>query len=163
MFTILLLLISLLWSAGIIILKKKSGAAEILETILAGMMLFCVGIGGLFAFTGHAFMADQVAAKIGWPAGSPFQFEVAVANLAFGILGLMSVRFRNDFRLATAVGYAVFLLGAAAGHIREIILKGNNAEYNAGAFLVVGDIFVPLALLALVIAHRSIQHSNNRQ
>lgn len=163
MFTILLLLISLLWSAGIIILKKKSGAEEILDTILGGMMLFCAGIGGLFAFTGHAFMADQVAGKIGWPAGSPFQFEVAVANLAFGILGLMSVKFRDDFRLATAVGYAVFLLGAAAGHIREIILKGNNAEYNSGAFLFVGDIFVPLALLALAVVNRRLQHGKGGQ
>jgi hypothetical protein len=163
MFPILFLIIALLSSAGIIILKKKSGAAEIVETILACMMFFCVGIGGLFAFTGHAVMADQVAAKIGWPAGSPFQFEVAVANLAFGILGLMSLKFRDDFRLATAVGYAVFLLGAATGHIREMILKGNSAEYNAGAFLFVGDIFVPLALLALVIVHRRLQQSKDRQ
>jgi hypothetical protein len=158
MFTLLFLILTALSAAAIIIIKKKTRAAEIIENIIDCMMLFNVGIGGLFAFAGHAFMADQIAVKIGWPTGSPFQFEVAVANLAFGILGLLSLRFRGDFRLATATGYAVFLLGAAAGHIREMIQKGNFSDYNAGAFLFVADVFIPLTLLVLVIVQRKLHH-----
>jgi hypothetical protein len=101
-------------------------------------------------------MADRVAAQIGWQPGSPFQLEVAAANFAFGILGIYSVRFRGDFRLATAIGYAAFLPGAAVVHIREMVLTGNLAEYNAGAFLFIGDIFVPLMLFILVVVHRKI-------
>ncbi len=81
---------------------------------------------------------------------------MAAANLAFGVLGLCSVRFRGDFWLATAMGFTLFLLGAASVHIRDIVQKGNLAEYNAGAFLVIGDIIVPVAILALVIVHRKL-------
>ena len=147
-------LLAVLAAAAIIVARKKTGAADVIGTIVACTMAFVVGAGSLYAFAGHAFMADLVAEKIGWPAGSPFQFEVAVANLAFGVIGLMAVRFRGGFRLATATGYALFLLGAAAGHVREIVVKGNFSGYNAGAFLVVCDIIVPLALLALVIVER---------
>jgi hypothetical protein len=40
------------------------------------------GLGGLYAFLGHSFRSDEVAAGVGWPKGNPFQREVAVANLA---------------------------------------------------------------------------------
>jgi hypothetical protein len=144
-------------AVAIIIVKKKTGAANVVDTIVACMMACVVGAGSLYAFIGHAFMPDLVAQKIGWPAGSPFQFEVAVANLAFGVLGFLTLRFGDDYRLATATGYAVFLLGAAAGHVREIVQKGNFSDYNAGVFLVVGDILIPIALFVLVIAHRRLQ------
>lgn len=158
MFSTLLLILAALTAAGIIIRKNRTGAAGIIDTIISCMMFFNVGIGGLYAFAGHAFMADRVAAMIGWPAGSPFQFEVAVANLAFGLLGLMCLRFRDGFRLATAAGYAVFMLGAAAGHVREIVQKENYSEYNAGALLFAADVFIPLTLLVLVIARGRLRH-----
>ena len=157
MISVIFLLLTVILAALAILIKKKRGAADVLETITLWAILVNVGLGGLFAFTGHAFMADQVAARIGWQPGSPFQLEVAAANLAFGILGLCSFRFRGDFWLAVAVGFAVFLVGAACVHIREILLKGNLAEYNAGAFLVIGDVFVPLAILVLVLVHRKLR------
>lgn len=156
MISIIFLLLTAILAAGTILIKKKRGAADVLETITLWAIVVNVGLGGLFAFTGHAFMADQVAARIGWQPGSPFQLEVAAANLAFGVLGLCSVRFRGDFWLATAMGFTLFLLGAASVHIRDIVQKGNLAEYNAGAFLVIGDIIVPVAILALVIVHRKL-------
>jgi len=154
MISIIFLLLTAILAVGTILIKKRKGAVDVLETITLWAIVVNVGLGGLFAFTGHAFMADRVAARIGWQPGSPFQLEVAAANLAFGVLGLCSFRFRGDFWLATAIGYALFLLGAASVHVREIVQKGNFAEYNAGAFLVIGDIVVPVAILVLVIVHR---------
>ncbi len=161
MFPILLLLLAVLASVAAIIIKKKKGTAEILETILLFMLFFNVGIGGLIAFAGHAFRADQVAARIGWPAGSPFQFEVAVANLAIGVIGILSVWFRRDFWLAASIVYMVFLFGAAAGHINEMLLKGNYSEYNTGAFLFAGDIAIPLTLFILVLINRKLRSRGN--
>lgn len=155
MITIMFLVFTAIMAFGAIIIKKQKSAADILETVTLCMILVNMGLAGLFAFAGHAFMADDVARRIGWRPGSPFQLEVAAANLAFGVLGVMAFRFRGDFRLAAAIGYAVFLIGAACVHVREIIIKGNVAEYNSGVFLVVGDILVPLAMLALVMVHRS--------
>jgi len=39
----------------------------------------------------------RIAAYISWPAGNPFQLEVAVANLSYGILELLCLKFRDDF------------------------------------------------------------------
>jgi hypothetical protein len=156
MFTIIFLALAAIAATGLIILKKRSGTADILDAIVTSMMFFNVGLGGIFAFVGHAFMADRIAARIGWPAGSPFQFEVAVANLAFGVIGLISARLKGDFRFAVASGYAVFLVGAGVGHIRQIISKGNFSEYNAGVFLFIGDLFIPILLLVLVLVHRKL-------
>ena len=157
MIAICLLVLTALLAAAVIILKKQRSTAAVLETITLSMIIVNMGLGGLFAFTGHAFMADEVARRIGWEPGSPFQLEVAAANLAFGVLGLMAFRFRGDFWLAAVTGYAVFLLGDACVHVREILIRGNVAEYNSGVFLVFGDIIVPLAMLALVLVHRSLQ------
>ena len=42
----------------------------------------------LRSFFGHLFFSDVVADSVGWPRGSPFQHEMAFANLAVGILGI---------------------------------------------------------------------------
>jgi len=52
----------------------------ILEMVLAYGLAFNFGISGIYAFMGHAFVPDRVAEYIGWPPGSPFQFEVAIAT-----------------------------------------------------------------------------------
>jgi hypothetical protein len=142
--TIVLILLSLFRH------RKNLSAEKIVDILLFYLLLIHVGLSGLFAFFGHAFRADQVAASIGWAAGSPFQFEVAMANLAFGILGILCVFFKGGFRLATGIGYAVFLFGAAFVHIRETITTGNDAVNNAGPVLYIGDIAIPLLILILL-------------
>lgn len=135
--------------------KQPRTKRRVLEVVLLYFFFLIVGIGGLFAFYGHTFMADQIAKGIGWPTGSPFQFEVAVANLAFGVLGILSIRFRGNFWLATGLGYAVFLLGAGVGHIRGEILEKNYASLNIGPMIIVGDFLVPLLLITLLFAYRA--------
>ena len=105
---------------------------RIAECLLSWSLPINVGVGGIFAFVGHTFRAEEVAEEIGWPANNPFQTEVAVSNLAFGVLGLLSIRFRGLFWFATAVGQAVFLLGAAGVHTREMLKEKNFNPGNAG-------------------------------
>ena len=57
-------------------------------------------------------------------------------------------------RAAAVVGPACFLLGAAGGHILEILRTGNLAPGNAGVILYT-DILLPLIGFALLwLAHR---------
>ena len=70
---------------------------RIAEVLLLYAFVFPIGLGGLVGFAGHTMRAAPVAASIGGPAGNPFQYEVAVANLAFGVLGLLCLRFRDGF------------------------------------------------------------------
>jgi len=157
--TVFLLLTVICCGISLIRNRKDLSAGRVVDTLLFYLLLINVGFSGLFAFFGHAFLADQVAASIGWAKGSPFQFEVAVANLAFGVLGILCVFFRDGFWLATGTGYAVFLFGAAFGHIREVLTAGNLAINNAGPVLYIGDIGIPALILALLFAKRSLKQS----
>jgi hypothetical protein len=125
---------------------------NVLRVFLLYAFVFNVGaVGFLFGFIPHVFFADQAAELIGWPKGSMFQFEVGLHDGGWGILGFLCVFFGGGFWLATAIGWSFFMLGAAWGHIREIIVEGNFAPYNLmPAFT---DTFIPLYLLGLLYAY----------
>lgn len=129
------------------------------RVFLLYLLPIATGLGGLIAFMGHTLRAEEIARSIGWQPGSPFQFEVAVANLAFGVLGLLCLKFRDGFWTATIVGYGVFLEGAAYGHVREIVQAGNLAVNNAGPILFI-DVLFPLFLLGLLIAAKGRRQSS---
>lgn len=133
--------------AGIIQVLLWSTPA--VEAFLLAFLVVVVGLQGIWAFLGHYFRPDEIAAFIGWPAGNPFQREVAFANLAFGVLGVLCLWFRGGFWIATAVGVSVFMLGAAVVHIKEIRTTQNRNPGNAGAILWT-DILTALVLLVLV-------------
>jgi len=124
----------------------------VIETLLVNFLVINVGLSALFAFMGHAFSADKVAKYIGWPAGNPFQFEVAVTNLSLGMLGILCIWFRDNFWIATVIGYSVFAFGAAYGHVREMVKNKNKSPGNAGPPLYV-DIIKPLIVIGLLIAY----------
>lgn len=136
-------------------------AGGVIASIIPFYMLSFVGIAGVFAFYGHVFMADEIAASIGWPAGNPFQFEVAVANLGYGVAGLLSFRYGGGFRWATAVFMAVFLWGAAYGHIYQFVEYDNRHPDNIGTVLYI-DIAMPLILLGLLTAEAVLQRGRAR-
>ena len=132
--------------------KQQRTSEFVWAVVLTYAIVFNIGVSGIMAFYAHAFMPAETAAYIGWPAGSPFQFEVACANLAFGVLGLLCVWLRSTFRLATIIGYSIFLVGAAYGHIHQMSTTQDYVPGNAGAPLYV-DIIAPPILLALWIIH----------
>ena len=91
--TIFVAIITLLYYK---ITNKALNNIRIVEIFLLSFLVISVGIGGIWAFIGHAFLPAQVAANIGWPA-SPFQLEVAFANLAIGVLGILCYWIRDNF------------------------------------------------------------------
>jgi hypothetical protein len=62
------------------------------------------------------------------------------------------LKFRGDFWLATAIANAVWLLGDAVGHIRQMTLYNNHASNNSGIFLLT-EIMMPLVILSLTVYH----------
>ena len=127
---------------------------RIVQIFLLWLLVVDIGIGLIFGFIGHTVFADRTAASIGWPAGNPFQTEVAIANLAFGTLGILCYWSRGQFWTATVIGASVWLLGDAVGHIYQTIVAHDYAPNNAGAALFFQTIGVPLILIALLIYHR---------
>ena len=128
-----------------------SGSA-IIEIFLLYTLVIGVGISGIVGFVGHTFRAEKIAHHVGWPPGNPFQFEVAVANLALGVIGILSVWIRDDFWLATGIAASIFYLGAAAVHIRAIVADQNRAPGNAGPVLYY-DLLLPCAIVGLLLGY----------
>lgn len=150
MIVIFLFGIAMLAAVLHILISKQQTIPHVIEIVLAYVILFNIGVMGILAFYGHTFMSEEVARKIGWAPGSPFQYEVAVANLAFGILGLAAFRYRELFWVATVVGSSIFLLGAFVVHIFQYFFNGNSAPYNFGIFVWVNDLLLPIICLALL-------------
>lgn len=115
------------------------------EIIFRWLSLIGLGCTGIYTFIMHAFFPAFTASHIGWIT-SPFQFEVAVANLAFGLLGICAYRASFGFRAATVLGSACWLWGAAAGHIYQIFKAHNYSVGNAGSWFWM-DILLPLLML----------------
>jgi hypothetical protein len=104
---------------------------------------------GVYVFLMHAFLPSISAEQIGWQT-SPFQYEVAVANLGFGMLCILAFSASYGFRLASVIGISVWLWGDAIGHIRQMIVAKNFSPGNAGPWFW-SDVLVPLLLIWLII------------
>jgi Family of unknown function (DUF6790) len=146
--------IGLILGISHITIRRQWTKQRFTQVLLLYLFAFPVGLGGLVGFLGHTMRARLVAASIGWSPGNPFQYEVAVANLAFGILGLLCLRFRDSFWTATAIGWSIFLLGAAGVHLNQIRTGQPFAPDNQGAILYF-DILVPVLVLALLTVRKA--------
>jgi hypothetical protein len=133
--------------------KSKRTAKNIIEIILLDYFIIAVGLGHVIAGLEHIFNGPEIARGIGWAPGSPFQYEVGVANIAIGISALISPWFRGVYWLAVAIMGGGFGIGAGIGHIRDIIVSGNTAVYNAGPMLYLNDGILPILLIVLVAVY----------
>ena len=136
--TIFALILGLLFS----FFRKERSISDI---FLGKLFFFAVGLTGIWGFVMHAFFPEMAAKFIGW-ATSPFQFEVAVANLGMGVAGIFGSRATKPYRIATAIFTTCFLWGAAYGHVIQMADMHNFAPGNAGSIFY-NDTFLPLLLI----------------
>jgi hypothetical protein len=143
-------------AAGLVAIARTPGPvrrAVVVEKLLAWHVFFAIGVGYFYNFICHVFFGRFTAAYIGW-ADSPFQFEVGAASLGFALVGFLAAFRSFDLRLAAVLGSAVFLLGAAAGHVYQMATAHNFAAGNAGSIFYT-DIGLPLIGLGLLwLQHR---------
>jgi hypothetical protein len=116
-------------------------AAQLVEALFSYFLLFSIGVSFFYNFVMHVFFGEMAARFIGW-ADSPFQAEVGFASLGFAAIGLLAFRGDRGLRIAAIVGPSLFLLGAAGGHIYQMITAKNFAPGNAGIIFWT-DILVP--------------------
>jgi heme A synthase len=127
--------------------------ATFFATLLAWLLGIQVGLGALWAFLGHYYRSDETAAYIGWRPGSPFQKEIAFANLALGGCGVLAFGLRHSpirdgFWLATILFATLFLVGAFTVHAADLRVGGNKKPGNAGPVFF-ADIIMPVVLWVL--------------
>ncbi|MEI6079038.1 MAG: DUF6790 family protein [bacterium] len=133
--------------------KRTMSTNKAFRIFLFWIIFFNVGVAGFMSFYAHMFMAEKVALYIGWVPGSPFQYEVAVANLILGVLGVMCIWFGDEFWLATIIASVIFGWGAGYVHIKDIMLNHNYAPGNTGSPLYC-DLIGPLALIILFAIYK---------
>ena len=73
-----------------------------------------------------------------------------MANLGIGVAGVIAGAFDREYWLAVIIVATIFLGGAAVGHVRDVVVKGNMAAGNAGPILYT-DVIFPVFALVLYI------------
>ncbi len=116
--------------------------ATVIEKLISWHVFFAIAVCFLYNFIMHVFFGAMAARFIGW-ADSPFQFEVGTASLGFAAVGFLAAFGSFDLRLAAILGAGVFTLGAAVGHVYQMVTAHNFAPGNAGVIFYT-DIFIPL-------------------
>jgi len=140
-----------------LLLMRQRSAKKIIEIILLYLLVIAVGLGSLVAGAFHVFNGPATAIMIGWEPGSPFQYEVGVADMAFGLVAVLCLFIRGSFWLAAIIANSVFLLGCMIGHVRSLAESGNLAAYNIGPNIIISDLILPLVLIGLYSAYRKTQ------
>ncbi len=116
---------------------------RIAESFLSWSLPLNLGILETFFFVRHVIRERAGAEDSGEAREDRVRSQVAVAHLAFGVLGFLAVRFRGKFWLATAVGHAILLIGTATVHGRDA-LKDKMSLF---------DVMISLAHLGLLKAY----------
>jgi hypothetical protein len=152
-FTLSFLVVGSIAAVVSLLRERNVSTPRVVEALLFYFLMFSIGFSYLYNFVLHTFFGAMTARFIGWE-DSPFQAEVGFASLGFAVVGFLACSRSFDLRLAAIVGPALFLWGAAAGHIYQIVHAGNFAPGNAGVILYT-DILIPiLGFVLLRLQHR---------
>ena len=147
-------------AAGLIATARAPGGftrANLAEGLLAYFILFTIAIAYFYNFVFHVFFGEMAARFIGW-SDSPFQLEVGTASLGFAAVGFLAAFRSFDLRVAAILGPGLFCLGAAVGHIHQMITAHNFAPGNAGVIFWM-DILLPLfGAVLLWLSHNTSGH-----
>jgi hypothetical protein len=137
--------------------ERHKGPARALEIFLVWWMVVAVGVAAIFGAMFHLFDGPSTAREIGYTNGDGgFQTEVAFADLAIGVLGVLCSRFRDGFLLAAVIAVSIAYLGNAYGHLHQEAVHDNHDPDNTG-LLLWSDFIVPLVAIALYGAWRRLR------
>jgi hypothetical protein len=161
-FTLTFFVVALLFSAvAIARAPKPIDRASSVEKLLSWFVFWTIGVLYFYNAVFHIFFGQLAARYIGWE-DSPFQLEVGTASLGFAVIGFLAAFGSFDLRLAAIIGPGIFMLGAAGGHIYQMITANNFAPGNAG-IIFWSDIFLPLFGLALLWLDRKERRTSRRR
>jgi Family of unknown function (DUF6790) len=161
-FSMVMLVTAVVVAALVSWAKGRQSPHTLVDELFRWTLLLATGLTGIYTFVMHVFFPATSAANIGW-AESPFQYEVGIADLAIGVLGVLAFWGNFSFRLAAAIAAIVWYGGDAVGHVRQMIVAHNYAPGNAGPWFWT-DVLVPLMLaICAVVIWRREPHANRSQ
>ncbi|MEU8895660.1 DUF6790 family protein [Nocardia sp. NPDC048505] len=129
---------------------SRHAALELWQRWWAAVAL---GLGSLWMTLAFLGAPEVMATAIGF-AQTPFEFEIAFANLALAVMGFRAAMPATTARerITLGLGAGMFLWGALIGHLYQWFAQGDHAPGNTGGVLV-HDLLVPAVMI--VLARRS--------
>ena len=119
------------------------------QTAMRWMMTMPAGYIFIFSGIAHTVFAHKMSAAIGWRTNG-FQYELGFVSLGLGIAGVVAAFLGRDAWIALTIAMTVFLLGAAAIHVKEMIADRNFSPGNT--WVLIYDVGLPASLIGLLIA-----------
>ncbi|QYN21848.1 DUF6790 family protein [Amycolatopsis sp. DSM 110486] len=123
---------------------SRQAALETWQRWWAIGALGCSSLWMTLAFLGAP---DVMSTAIGFTR-TPFEFEIAFANLGLAIMGFRAASASARERITIGLGAGMFLWGAAAGHLYQWFANGDHAPGNTGG-VVITDLLIPAVLIIL--------------
>lgn len=133
---------------GFLDIAQPYGSAG-LTPLIQWMLSVGLGLPSLWAALSHALWSERVAQSIGW-SPSPFQKEIAGANLGIGLGAIAASVLGPEAAWAMTIMAAGFLWSAAAVHVADMVRRKNFAINNAGPIFW-WDILTPLTLFIALL------------
>ncbi|WP_324192858.1 DUF6790 family protein [Nocardia transvalensis] len=118
-----------------------------LETWQRWWAVAALGFGSLWMTISFLTVPEVMATAIGFNR-TPFQFEIAFANLGLAVLGFRAASATARERITIGLGAGMFLWGAAIGHVYQWFAHGDHAPGNTGGVLVY-DLLLPAVMIIL--------------
>ena len=126
---------AIMFGLAILIALVRHDGRSLAVRVLDWLILLSVGVASFWAGAFHVFFPAIAAESIGWQV-SPFQFEIGVADMAIGIVAIVSFWRSLAFKSAVVCYVVLFFIGVAIGHVRDALEAGNFAANNFGLLLV---------------------------
>lgn len=126
---------TVMFVAALVMASFFSGIEPVAERYLAWLLLLAVGVQAICAGTTHVLFPETGARYVGWKT-SPFQTELGFADLALGIVSVLSFWQGLEFKGALVAYIAIFYAGLCWVHMRDMLASGNREKGNFGGLLV---------------------------
>ncbi|MEU5429285.1 DUF6790 family protein [Streptomyces olivoreticuli] len=139
---------------GALIRTRRSPSRQAaLETWQRWWAVAALGCGSLWLTIAFVTVPDVMATAIGFNR-TPFEFEIAFANLGLAVMGFRaaSPSATARERITVGLGTGMFLWGAVIGHVYQWFANGDHAPGNTGGVLVC-DLLFPAVMI--ILARRS--------
>ncbi|MGL4430534.1 MAG: DUF6790 family protein [Silvania sp.] len=139
--------------ASLIPLLTHRQTGRYAERYLSWLLLLSIGVASLWAGLYHTLSPQTAAAFIGWQS-SPFQFEMGMADIALGVVAIVSFWRGLEFKFAVVLWVVIEFAGLVYGHFHQLATTGDHQAGNAGILLGLTIIHVVLLPLLWILAHR---------
>ncbi|WP_378741059.1 DUF6790 family protein [Nocardia brasiliensis] len=133
--------------------RHSPSRAAALETWQRWWAVAALGCGSLWMTIAFLTIPDVMATAIGFDR-TPFQFEIAFANLGLAVMGFRAASATARERITIGLGAGMFLWGAAIGHVYQWFANGDHAPGNTGGVLVCDLLFPAVMIVLARYSHR---------